>query len=121
MAVVVVSALSGGCLTLDPSVSLAPGNATVFENASSSGTWASGRIVTPVELTTNATTDQGVTQLNVVASDGKTFYTTPVDSGQTNLSVIVPTGTRATLVAVNTVNGTTVETRNVTITGNTVV
>ena len=119
--IVVVIAASGGCLTLDPGVSLNTTDSTVFESASPSGSWASGDIVTKVTLTSDATTSEGVTQLNVVNSKGKTFSTTTLDSGESSVTVQFPTSETATLVAVNTVNGTVVETRNATISGNTVV
>ena len=118
---VLVLVAGSGCLTLNPGMDLTTQNSTVFHDVSSSGEWANGRLVGTLSLTPNATTDQGVSQINVVAADGETFYTTPVDSGQSNVSIMTPTNGTATIVAVNTVNGTVVETRNATITGDTVI
>ena len=120
MAVLVLVA-GGGCLTLNPGMDLTTQNSTVFHDVSSSEEWANGRVVGTLSLTPNATTDQGVSQINVVAADGETFYTTPLDSGQSTVSIMAPTNGTATIVAVNTVNGTVVETRNATITGDTVI
>lgn len=111
---------SGGCLTLSPTVSLNTTDSSVFEGASASGSWASGQVTTSVTLTSNATTGEGVTQLNVIDSKGQTFSTTTLDSGESSATVLFPTSGTATLVAVNTVNGTTVESRNATITGESV-
>ena len=118
---VLVLVAGSGCLTLNPGMDLTTQNSTVFHDVSSSGEWANGRLVGTLSLTPNATTDQGVSQINVVAADGETFYTTAVDSGQSNVSIMTPTNGTATIVAVNTVNGTVVETRNATITGDTVI
>ena len=65
----------------------------------------------------DATTEEGVTQLNVIDSKGQTFSTTTLDSGESSATVLFPANGTATLVAVNTVNGTTVESRNATVTG----
>lgn len=112
---IVVSA-SSGCLTLNPSVSLNTTGSTVFETASPSGSWATGQVTTNVTLTPNATTSEGVTQLNVITSTGTTFYKTSLDSGESTATVMLPTNDTVTIVAVNTINGTTVESRNATVT-----
>ncbi len=113
---IVVSA-SSGCVTLNPRVSLNTTGSTVFETASHSGSWATGQAATNVTLTSNATTDEGVTQLNVITATGTTFYKTSLDSGESTATVMLPTNGTVMIVAVNTVNGTTVESRNATVTG----
>lgn len=110
---------SSGCLTLNPAVDLNTSDSLVFEGASASGSWASGQVTTSVSLTSNATTGEGVTQLNVIDSKGQTFSTTTLDSGESSTTVLFPASGTATLVAVNTVNGTTIESRNATVTGDT--
>ncbi|WP_273836611.1 hypothetical protein [Halococcus sp. PRR34] len=119
-ALVVVVSASSGCLALDPRVSLDTADSAVFESASTSGSWAAGQVATNVTFTSNATTSAGVTRLNVIA-DGQTFDTAVLDSGQSSATILLPTNGTATVVAANTVNGTTVETRNATITGESVV
>lgn len=101
---------------LDPSVRFNTTGSTVFESASFSGVWATGQVTTNVTLTSTATTE-GVTQLNVVDSDGNTFDTTTLDSGESSTTVLLPPNGTATIVAVNTINGTTIESRNATVTG----
>ena len=83
---------------------------------------AQSRFVTSegLTLTSNATTSEGVIQLNVVNSKGKTVSTTTLDSGESSGAIQFPT-TGPLLVAVNTVNGTVVETRNATHSGNTLI
>lgn len=61
-----------------------------------------------VTLATGATTTEGVTSLSVVTQDGGSYYTTTVDAGQTSVTLPLPLNTPATIVATNTVNGTTV-------------
>ncbi len=116
VAVIMITA-SSGCLTLNPSVNFDTAGSTVFETASVSGALATGQVATTVTLSSNATTSHGVTQLNVITSDGKSFYKTTLDSGESTTTVMLPTNGTATVVAVNTINATTVESRNVTITG----
>lgn len=93
-------------------------NSTVFEDASVSGSWASGQVTTAIDLTVNATTEEGVTQLNVIDSKSETLTTT-LDSRESSATVLFPVNGPATVVAVNTINGTTVESHNVTVTGDT--
>ena len=59
---------------------------------------AQSRFVTSegLTLTSNATTCEGVTQLNVVNSKGKTVSTTTLDSGESSGAIQVPTTGTAT-------------------------
>ena len=118
--IVLVAAASNGRLALDPRVSLDTADSVVFESASSSGSWAAGQVATDVALAPNATTDAGVTRLNVI-DDGRTFDTVVLDAGQTNVTILLPTDGTATVIAVDAVNGTMIETRNATITDNTTI
>lgn len=117
---IVVSA-SSGCLTLNPRVNLDTTGSTVFKTASASSSWGGGQVTTNVTLTPNATTNKGVTKLNVITSNRQTFYKTSLDSGESAATVMLPTNGTVTIVAVNTVNGTTVESRNATVTGDSLV
>lgn len=117
--VVVVLLASSGCLARGPAVDLNTTDSVAFAGASTGGSWAVGQVRTTIALTPNATTN-GVSQLNVVV-DGETFHRTALDSGETSASVVLPTNGTATLVAVNTVNGTVVETRTATVRSNRVV
>lgn len=114
-------AISGGsgCVALDPSVRFNTTGSAVFESASVSGLWATGQVTTNVTLTSSATSE--VTQLNVIDSNGNTFDTTTLDSGESSTTVLLPPNGTATIVAVNTINGTTIESRNATVTSTSVV
>jgi hypothetical protein len=116
--VLVVGCLSlGGCLTLNPSVTPETTNSTVFETFSINESWASQRIQTSATLTASPAA-KNVTQITVVGENGKTFSTRTVDPGQTTVILQLPPNQNVTLVASDTVNGTTVATLNVTTSGN---
>lgn len=119
LAVVALGALlvTSGCLTTDPAVELNTTESAVFAEASASGSVAIGQVNAKLSLVPNATTDEGVDRLLVVAPNGETFHRTTLDSGQSSAAVLLPPDGSATIVAANTVNGTVVETRNATITG----
>jgi len=110
--------VGSGRLTLGPTVTTETTESTVFERFSVSDPCASRSVATAVTLTPTATTTSGVTQLLVVAESGTTFDPTTVDSGQTSVTMYLPTNQNATLVAVNTVTGTVVERRAVVTGGN---
>ncbi|MFB9807080.1 hypothetical protein ACFFQF_18410 [Haladaptatus pallidirubidus] len=118
---VVMVSMTSGCLTLDPTVTLGTADSSVFKGASTTDSVAAGKVDTRVTLTDGATTSEGVTQLNVIDATGKAVYKTPVESGETSVTLMLPTTGTVTIVAVNTVNGTVVETRNATITGKKVI
>lgn len=110
----VVSLGFGGCLTLDPTVTADTSDSTVFESVSTEEPWVSGRVRTSVTLASNATSAQGVTQLTVTDESGDTFDSISVSSGQTSgLTLYLPANQNATITAVNSINGTTVETLTV--------
>ncbi|WP_117595473.1 hypothetical protein [Haloprofundus halophilus] len=115
----VVLLACSGCLTVQPTVSLQTSDATVFENVSTTDRWGTASVDASVTLTSEATTQRGVTKVSVISESGKSFYTTTVDTGQTDVSVVLPTGQTAQIYAVNTVNGTVVARQNVTIGGST--
>ena len=72
-------------------------------------------------LAPNATTDRGVTQLTVTDASGTNFIAQSVETGQTEVTIYLPGGQTSTIAAVNTVNGSTVETRRVTTGGDRVI
>ncbi|WP_231188304.1 hypothetical protein [Haladaptatus sp. DYF46] len=117
----VILSMTSGCLSLDPTVTLDTADSTVFKSTSTTDTVAVGKVDTRVMLTNEATTSEGVTQLNVIDATGKAVYKTPVESGETTVTLMLPTTGTVTVVAVNTVNGTVVETQNATITGDSVI
>ncbi|MFC6723146.1 hypothetical protein ACFQE1_01815 [Halobium palmae] len=108
-----------GCITAQPSITAEDSGSNVFEDVSTNSQWGTSSVQASVTLTQSATTSRGVTQLNVITEDGSSFYSTTVDSGQTSVSVPVPTDGSSRIFAVNTVNGTVVSTRNLTVTGTT--
>lgn len=118
---VVMVSMTSGCLTLDPTVTLGTADSSIFKGASTTDSVAAGKVDTRFTLTDGATTSDGVTQLNVIDATGKAVYKTPVESGETSVTLMLPTTGTVTIVAVNTVNGTVVETRNATITGKKVI
>lgn len=111
LAAVAVAAmlLSSGCLTLQPTVRADTGGSPVFESLSSTESWSGGQVRTSVTFTSNATTDQGVSKLVVVSESGSSYYTTTLDSGETAATIYLPANQEVTLLAVNTVNGTVVD------------
>nr|WP_233341068.1 hypothetical protein [Haloprofundus sp. MHR1] len=109
----------GGCLTVQPTVSPQTNDAAVFENVSTTDRWGTSSIDASVTLTPEATTRRGVTKVSVISESGKSFYTTTVDTGQTDVSVVLPADQTAQIYAVNTVNGTVVARQNVTVGGST--
>jgi hypothetical protein len=116
IAAVALLVVTAGCLTVSPSIS-SPDDSAVFERVSTVSEWGTSSVQGSVTLTPAATTEMGVTRLNVIREDGSSFYATSVDAGQTSVSLPIPTGTRSRIVAVNTVNGTVVDTYNVTVRG----
>ena len=122
LAVVALGALlvASGCLATDPAVELNTTESAVFADASTDGAVAIGQVNAKLRLVPNATTDEGVDRITVIAPNGETFHRTTLDSGQSSATVLLPPGGSATVVAANTVNGTVVETRNTTVTGGSV-
>jgi len=106
-----------GCLTVHPTVHERGSDADVFEGVSTTDEWGTSSIQATVTLTSAAVTKDGVTKLVVVAESGDSFFATTVNSGQTKVSLPMPTGQTVELLAVNTVNGTVVGKQNVTIGG----
>jgi hypothetical protein len=114
----VCSLAVGGCLTLDPTVSTDVDDSAVFESVSVSESWASQRIRASATLA--ATPEAAnVTQITVIEENGKTFSTVNTAPGQTSVVLQLPPNENATLVASDTVNGTTIEKLNVTTGGRT--
>jgi hypothetical protein len=108
---------TSGCLTLDPSVRVTGiEESSVFKRVSVTEPWASGRVLASVNLTSTATTDDGVRELTVISSSGSEFDTGSVYSGQTSKSVFLPVG-KATLTAVD-FDGRTVDSVSVDVSGN---
>lgn len=118
--VVAVGAALGGCLTLDPSATANTNASSVFEDVTVNEPWTSGRVRSTATLSSSP--DAGdVTQITVVTGSGETFSTAATDPGQTSVILELPANRNATLVASDTVNGTTIETLNVTTGGDEVV
>lgn len=109
--------VTSGCLATDPAIELNTTESAVFAGASTNGAVAVGQVNAKLRLVPNATTDEGVDRIAVIAPNGETFHRTTLDSGQSSATVLLPPDGSATVVAANTVNGTVVETRNATVTG----
>jgi hypothetical protein len=119
MAVLVIGLLAlGGCLTYNPSVTTETTTSNVFETVSVNESWASGRIRATAHLTSSPAAGN-VTQITVIGENGKSFSTSPVDPGQTSVLIMLPPNQHVTLVASDTINGTTLATQNVTTSGTT--
>lgn len=116
VAMVVCGLAFGGCLTLDPVVTANTNDSAVFESVSVSESWSSQRVRASASLATNPVGN--VTQITVVAEDSTTFSVVNTDPGQTSVVLELPANRNATLVAADTVNGTTIEKLNVTASGN---
>jgi hypothetical protein len=121
VAVLVVGSLAfGGCLTLAPTVTPETTNSTVFESVSASESWSSQRVRTTVRLASNPAAGD-VNQITVIGENNKTFSLRNLAPGQTKVIIQLPVNQNATLVASDTVNGTTIATLNVTTRGNEIV
>lgn len=108
----------GGCLTLSPTISADTDDSVVFESISVNESWASQRIRANATLASSPEAGN-VTQITVVQANGRTFSTTNTDPGQTTVILQLPPNGNSTLVASDTVNGTTIEKLNVTTGGRT--
>lgn len=119
VAILVVSALvvMSGCLTVSPTVKT--DDSDTFRNVTTDNQWGTSSVQATVTLSSSATTTEGVNRVNVITESGGSFYTTDIDAGQTTVSLPLPTGTSATLYAVNTTDGSVVATQNVTVNGST--
>ncbi|MFD1512855.1 hypothetical protein [Halomarina rubra] len=121
LAVAVTLALPlGGCLTLDPSVDAAVADSTVFDDIAATESWSGSgvRVVATLASTPNASE---VTTVSVVRANGDPYHTTQLEPGQSRVVLSLPAHERVTLVAINSVNSTTVERLNVTTGGDRVV
>jgi hypothetical protein len=101
-------AAGGGCLTLDPAVRTETDDGAVFERVSTTEPWAGRSLVATVRLAPEATTTRGVTRLVVITEGGTQFDATKLATGVTRTKVYLPTNQNATILAVNTANGTVV-------------
>ncbi len=109
--------ISAGCVTVNPAIESSSNGSNVFKNVTTSNEWGTSSIHASITLSPNATTEMGVSRLNVITSSGSSFYSTTVDSGQTSVSMPLPSGGSAQIIAVNTINGSVVDTYNITVTG----
>jgi hypothetical protein len=116
-ALLVCSLAFGGCLTLDPTVSADTNDSAVFESISVNESWASQRVRATATLASSPEAGN-VTQITVVKENGKTFSTVNTKPGQTSVVLELPANRNSTLVASDTVNGTTIEKLNVSTGGN---
>lgn len=118
-AMVVFGLAFSGCLTLDPTVATTD-DSSVFESLSVSEPWASQQV--RVNATLSSSPDAGnVTQITVIKENGETFSTAEVAPGQTSVLLELPANRNATLVSSDTINGTTLDTFNVSTGGNKII
>lgn len=115
-AMVVVSVAFGGCLTLNPSVTVDTADSRVFESISVNEPWSSQRVRASATLASSPEAGN-VTQLTVINADGDLVSTVNVSPGQTSVTLMLPANANATIVASDTINGTTIEKLNVTTDG----
>lgn len=113
-----VAIVCGGCITTQPALDSTTNDSAVFESVSTADPLGTSSLQASITLVPGATTSKGVTALSVVTANGSSFYTTSIDSGQTSVTLPIPTGT-SRVIATNTVNGTTVGMATVTVSGNT--
>lgn len=110
----VCAIMCSGCLSVNPSVQASTNDSTVFKEITVDEPWASNNVW--VDATFRRTPAAGnVTSITVIRENGQPFSTQQIASGQTNVALALPTNQDATLVASDTVNGTTIEKLNVTI------
>lgn len=106
-----------GCLTTNPTITVDTSSSTVFADIAASEPWTSRSLSTTATLNATATTDQGVGKLVVIAADGTSFDSVTLDTGQTSATFYVPPNQNVTLLAVNTINGTVVESQPIVTSG----
>ncbi len=106
----------GGCLTLNPSITVNTADSSVFEDISVDEPWSSQRVRASATLASSPEA-ANTTQLTVISVDGSVFSTVNVSPGQTSVTLTLPANADATIVASDTANGTTIETLNVTTDG----
>lgn len=112
------SLVFSGCLATDPAVVADTGDSTVFSEFSVDESWATNHVKTNATLrSTPAAGD--VTTIVVIKQNGNVYASEQVAAGQTAVSLPLPTNQSATIVASNSVNSTTIETLNVSTTGDT--
>lgn len=117
---VVLVVVSSGCLTLGPTIAADTSGSTVFESVSTDEPWAGDYV--RVNATLRSTPAAGnVTSITVIDENNQEYGTVSVASGQTVVPIWVPAGRNSTLVATNSVNSTTLDTLNVSGTGNEVI
>jgi hypothetical protein len=117
IALLVVIALTfSGCLTLNPSVTADTDASPVFDTFSADEPWGGQHVRTDATLESTPEASN-VTTITVIDESGQSYSTVSVDSGQTAVSIWVPTNQNSTLVASNSVNSTTIDTMNVTAAG----
>lgn len=119
MLVVVALVVTSGCLTVSPTVDRQTNVSDTFRDITTDSEWGTASVQATVTVSTSATTTDGVSRLTVITENGKSFYATDIDTGQTTVSLPLPTGTPVTLYAVNTTDGSVVATQNVTVNGST--
>ena len=108
-----------GCLTLNPSITVADSNSTVFKNITVTESWSSQRVRAKATLSTSPDANN-VTRITVIDESGKPFSTIERVAGQTRIIFDLPVNQNVTLVATDVPNGTTIETLNITTNGDTV-
>jgi hypothetical protein len=91
-------------------------DSAVFEEVTVDEPWASNHVWANATLASTPAA-RNVTTVSVIQENGRVFSTHQVTAGQTAVRLALPTDRTATLVAANTVNSTTIEETNVTVTG----
>ena len=103
---VVVGVAFGGCLTLDPTITVETSDSTVFESLSATEPRTGSGVRVNATLRSTGAADN-VTQLTVIKANGRSIQTIGFDSGQTTVILTVPANQNSTVVASNTANSTT--------------
>ena len=108
-----------GCLTLNPTIEVADSNTTVFENITVTESWSSQEVRAKATFSTSPDANN-VTRITVIDESGKPFSSIERVAGQTRIIFELPVNQNVTLVATDVPNGTTIETLNITTSGDTV-
>ena len=108
-----------GCLTLNPAITVVDSDTTVFENITVTESWSSQRVRAEATFSTSPDANN-VTRLTVIDESGKPFSSIERVAGQTRIIFELPVNQNVTLVATDVPNGTTIETLNITTSGDTV-
>ncbi|KTG09374.1 hypothetical protein AUR64_16475 [Haloprofundus marisrubri] len=117
---VTVALVSGGCLGFNPSVTAETNDSAVFESISPTEQWSGSGVRVSAELKSTPEA-RNVTTITILSEDGSQYSTVERAPGETSVVFSLPLNQNSTIVSSNNVNSTTIESLNVTTSGDALV